>query len=181
MTQSLKRIETLTNVAVLVAAALIGVAVIKNNFFGSPARPDAPTQEITGRKLALPDVDWRANRQTLLLILSRSCSFCAQGAPFYRRLVTEIEGRPDVRLIAVLPEDREQGKRYMNELGVPIADVKQASLASLGVKGTPMIILVDESGTASDAWLGKLSPEEESEILASLRVDQACAGRELSH
>ena len=174
----LKRTELLTNVAVLIAAVLIGAAVVKNYILDrhdtQPARSD---EIVVGSKLKLPDVDWRANHQTLLLVLSRDCHYCSESAPFYQRLEKETARGSGTRLIAVLPQDVEQARSYLAQLGLSVKDVRRASPNSLGVRGTPMIIVANDLGIVSHAWTGKLSPEEESDVLSKLSTSRACADR----
>ena len=174
----LKRTEILTNVAVLIAAVLIGAAVVKNYILDRhDAHAKRPEETVIGSKLALPDVDWRANHQTLLLVLSRDCHYCSESAPFYKRLEKETARGNDTRLIAVLPQDVEQARSYLAELGLSVKDVRRASPGSLGVRGTPMIIVADDHGIVSHAWTGKLSPDEESDVLSKLDTGRVSACR----
>jgi hypothetical protein len=71
--------------------------------------------------------------------------------------------------VAVLPQDVSEGRKYLNELGVPINEVRQSTLESLGVGGTPTLILVDNKGAVTDSWVGKLPPDKESEVLGHLQ------------
>jgi hypothetical protein len=41
--------------------------------------------------------------------------------------------------------------------------------ASLGVRGTPTLLLVNNTGKIADFWVGKLSPDKEAEGLRRLR------------
>lgn len=40
----------------------------------------------------------------------------------------------------------------------------------LEVRGTPTLILVDESGVAVDVWKGKLPPDAEERVLSKLKA-----------
>lgn len=104
-----------------------------------------------------------------MLILQKGCHFCSESAPFYRRIVREASGRTDLRLVAVLPQDVNDAKGYLNDLDVRIEDVKQAYLRGIGVSGTPTLVLVDRTGTMKNLWVGKLTAQGESEVLDSLR------------
>jgi hypothetical protein len=52
---------------------------------------------------------------------------------------------------------------------VLVDDIRQAQVNSIGVTGTPTLLLVDEKGTVADAWQGKLQPDQETAVLAVLK------------
>lgn len=43
------------------------------------------------------------------------------------------------------------------------------SLNKLGVQGTPTLLLLDDSGTVLQTWVGKLTPEREQAVLSALQ------------
>ncbi|MFP5260716.1 MAG: peroxiredoxin family protein [Blastocatellia bacterium] len=165
-----KKVELLSNVAIIVVAILLGAVLVKQYILGSPARPESKTIA-AGTKIPLPDVTWEGSRQTLLLVLSRGCHFCSESVPFYQRLAEEVKSLGDVRLLAVLPQPPEDAQKYLDDLGVPVKDVKQADLTSIPVAGTPTLILVDSKGVVTDAWVGKLRPDKEAEVISKLQCD----------
>jgi len=72
------------------------------------------------------------------------------------------------RLIAVFPQPVDVGKKYLNDLGVAVDDVKQAQLNSIGVQGTPTLLLINKDGVVVNAWRGKLPADKEREVIARL-------------
>jgi len=114
-------------------------------------------------------VDWSKNSQTLLLALSQNCHFCSESAPFYQRLAEERAQRGNTRLIAVLPQTVGEAQKYLSDLGISVDEVRQAPLSSLGVVGTPTLVLVNRDGIATNVWRGKLPSDIESQVLAKLR------------
>lgn len=162
----LRKLEILTNVAIIVVAILGGAALVKNQLL-APSAPAQPPAIAVGEKIALPGVDWQANRRTVVLVLQRGCHFCAESAPFYQRLMAQVPAQ-GVHVLAVLPSSITEGQEYLRSLDVPIAEIKQGSFLDLKVRGTPTLILVDVSGTVRKVWFGKLPPEREAEVLAAL-------------
>jgi len=164
-----QRLEVLTNLAIIFAAVLLSVVLIKNYLLPYYSK-DGPRDFSVpaGAKVSLPGVDWSNNNQTLLLVLQKGCHFCTESAPFYQRLVRETAGRGNVHLIAVLPQSFDEGKKYLDDLGVTIAEVKQAQLDSIGVHGTPTLILVNNQGVVITSWVGKLRADGEAEVLRRL-------------
>lgn len=172
-----QKIEFLANIAIIVVAILLGIVLIKNYLLADRSR-DAPRdmRVPTGMKVSLPDVDWSGNNQTLLVVLQKGCHFCSESAPFYQRLVRETAGRANLHLVAVLPQTTDEGKKYLNDLGVAIDDIKQAELGAVGVGGTPTLILVNNQGVVTNSWVGKLTAEGEAEVLRRLQ-ENAVASR----
>jgi thioredoxin-related protein len=174
-----KKIQLVANVASIITcvavtgfAILIAVALVQNSS-GSRISAQAGGQHplTVGDKISGLDIDWRANDKTLLMALNKGCGFCRASAPFYQTLANEeSEGRIPAKLVAVLPQEVSEGKQYLGELEVPLHEVRQARLDSLGVRGTPTLILVDKSGIVTDTWVGQLSKAQEAEVLSRLRT-----------
>ena len=158
-----KKLEICANIAIILVALLIGIVLVKKYLLTDHTEPGPAVA--AGTKVSLPGVDWSKNGRTLLLVLQKGCHFCAESAPFYQRLVRETSGRGQVHLVAVLPQEVSEGKQYLDEMNVPIDEVKQAAPSSLGVRGTPTLILVNNSGVVVDVWQGKLPADDESKVL----------------
>lgn len=167
-----KRVELLANIAIVFVAVLLGVVLVKQLLLDKtpqPARAASPRRELSrGDKVPLAGVDWAKNSHTLLLVLQKGCRFCTESAPFYQHLVKETSARSDIKLVAVLPQPVDEGKQYLKEIGVDIADVRQVSPDQVNVGGTPTLILVNNDGVATDVWAGKLTPDTESKVLSKL-------------
>jgi len=163
MNNSYKRINVALNVAIVLVVILIGVVFAKNYLRPAPASP--AHRDFRGMKVNLPGVDWARNEQTLLLVLDEKCRFCTESAPFYQRLTEATATNSKLRLIAVLPQEVSAGRQYLLSHKVPIEDVRQSSLDAIGVEGTPTLILVNAKGEVIEAWAGKLTPEQEMDVL----------------
>ena len=182
-------IEIATNLSIIVVA-LIGATVLVKNYLLRPATPaatvvrttdgtqvgprdsgrNAPTGPATGTQIAIPGVNWSDSDQTIVLALSNKCHFCTESAPFYQKLTQELAGRKNVRVVAVFPQDTNAGKQYLDGLNVPITEVAQATLDSLGVRGTPTLVIVDKSGTVQQSWVGRLTAERETEVFSRIKT-----------
>jgi hypothetical protein len=164
-----KRIELVANIAIiLVAIALVGVLAKRYVFTGSNQN-QPPARSNVGTKVSQLGLDWSKSDRNLVLMLSTSCRFCTESGPFYQRLVQERSQRDTFHLAAVLPQPVDEGRSYLNGLGVQIDDVKQISLPEMRVSGTPTLLLVNSAGVVTEEWLGKLPPEKENEVLSRLR------------
>jgi thioredoxin-related protein len=164
-----QRLEFLANLAIIVVAVLLSLVLIKSYLLPGSSKEGPPDWRVpAGSNVSLPGVDWSANNQTLLLVLQKGCHFCSESAPFYQRLIRETAGRRNIHLIAVLPQASDESKKYLDDLGVAIADIRQAGLDSIGVHGTPTLILVNDQGVVMNSWVGKLSADNEAEVLRRL-------------
>ena len=125
-----------------------------------PARQDA--------SLGIPDVDWRRSKQTLVLVLREGCHFCSDSAEFYRQLAMESR-QTKTKLVTVLPGSIEDSRKYLNDLKVPINEIRQSPLSKVNVRGTPTLLLVNEKGVVTKSWVGQLPRDRESEVLDAIR------------
>lgn len=164
----IKTLAVLVNVSIIVVAILVGTVLVKNYLLSDKSRELTAASSIPrGTSLSVPNVDWSKANQTVLLVLSESCHYCTDSAPFYRRLVERAQVRGS-RVIAALPEDLDTSKAYLNRLGVLVDDILQVNPSSLGTRATPTVLLLDNSGIIKDGWVGQLSPEKEREVLGQL-------------
>jgi thioredoxin-related protein len=165
-----KQINLVINVTIVVVLLCIGVVFIKNYRHSDRSATQPRDYHLpVGSKISLPGVDWERNGQTLLLVLDTGCPYCTASASFYQEIVRENAQKRRVQLIGVLPQDVPSSKKYLNDLSIPIDEVKQSKLEALGVKGTPTLILIDSEAKVMNSWPGKLSPEEERNVLEALR------------
>jgi peroxiredoxin len=156
----------------VVVSLLLSVVLVKQFLLPPRVRQASTVQAAAGTDLkrSLPDVDWAKNGRTLVLAISTRCHFCTESAPFFRRIAKERAS--GVKLLAVLPQPVEEARQYLEGEGVHVDDVRQASSQSIGVSGTPTLLLVDARGTVSDVWRGKLHPNDEEKVIAALRGER---------
>jgi thioredoxin-related protein len=162
-----QRIEVVTNIAIILAVILLSYFLIHRFFFQQNSQLKPPPEIIKGMKISLADMDWQANQKTLLLVLQKGCHFCSESMPFYKTLVEKSKEK-GIKLVAVLPNSREEGSQYLRENGVEIQEVRQVQLNTINVKGTPTLILVNNNGEVDESWIGKLPSDKENEVIGSL-------------
>lgn len=162
-----KKIELLANIAIIIVAVLLGVVLVDRYLLSSDLpKPDAPQamQIKPGSKLSFPDAAWEKSGKTLLLVLSTTCRYCNESAPFYQQLAQRKGSREDVRIMAILPQSPDEARKYLGDHGITVDQVKQAALGDVHAKGTPTLIMVDKTGSVIESWVGKLPPEKEAEV-----------------
>ena len=176
----IRRLEVLANIAVIVTSVVLCSVLAKKYFLtankqtvaaattGQSLSANAPAKSglQAGMKVSLPGIEWRKSSLTVLLVLSTTCHFCTESAPFYQKLQQQ---KPNnVQIVAVLPQAVEDGRQYLNKLGVSVSELVQAPLASLNVSGTPTLVLINNTGTIQDLWAGKLSDGQTERVLARI-------------
>lgn len=166
MSKLSSKVELTANILIIVVAVLLVGVIVQKYFFSSPANP-ARVQPTVGAKVNLPDTDLSAQSKTLLLVLQKGCRFCAESAPFYKRLQENTRDK-NVRLIAVLPGKPEESTAYLSELGIGNMEVKQSPLNALQTSGTPTLILTNAKGEVTNFWVGQLPADKEEEVIKQL-------------
>jgi Redoxin. len=160
------KIEIIANITIVVVATLMGVVLVQR-YILAPKNTEPPAVQ-AGATLSLPDIDWAGNDRTMVVAIQDGCHFCSESAPFYQRLVKEASDN-HIPVVAVFPQPVETGQKYLNDLKVPINNVRQAVLKSIGVQGTPTLLLIDNTGKIVTGWVGKLLPDQEADVLSKLR------------
>lgn len=163
--------ETAANIAIIALCAIVGVVLIKKNFF--PPQPGTPPAAVsTGdySKLLHSAMPSGAER-VLFVALSPTCRYCTESIPFYRRLLEERErAGAELPVIGLVPDtfDLEATKRKIESADIEFSAWVQADFMAARLRGTPTLVLLDSEGVVSDVWFGKLSPESENAVLRSL-------------
>ena len=164
-----KTLEIIANIALIVCCIIFAVVLV-SHYFGKRNQPKTEqSTSLIGKKLSLENVDWSHQQKNLVLVLSKTCRYCDESAPFYQRLVKETTKTPNTRLISVFPQPETEDRQYLKDKMVDIAEVRQVSLRAIGVRGTPALLLVDNTGNVVEEWLGKLPADVEEIVIARLK------------
>ena len=175
-----KKLEIVANVAIIVLAVLLGGVIVKRYFLTSaPAEGVAPPQSQAaaggpavkpGTNVQLANYNWGESDNTLVMVLSTTCHFCTESGPFYKRLMEARADKKKLRVVAVFPQGEKEAREYLKGLGVVADEIRTASPMSLGVRGTPTLILTDSKGTAVNTWIGKLPTPKEDEVFKAVNL-----------
>lgn len=160
-------IEVGANISILLTTIFIGFLVIQS-YISTPINSQPNLSQIKkGTKVNIPNVDWEKNEKTLVIYLRKGCRFCTESMPFYQKLAEKGVAK-NTKLVVVSQDPKEVSREYLAEHKVQIKEVRQASLNSLGVRGTPTLILTNKKGEVSNSWVGRLPPEIEKEVINQL-------------
>lgn len=170
MESRIKRLVTVESVTYLVTAALAcGLGVV----FLSPHAPALRAQRVArGMNLRPPNgYAWGSHERTLVLGLRGRCPYCRDSMPFYERLFAlERSHNTNTHLLAVWP-DAPAAVGHSLPPGLQGMQVlSSVDLGTLGIVGTPTVILVDRSGRVENAWLGILPPSGEDDVVRAIQA-----------
>jgi hypothetical protein len=101
--------------------------------------------------------------------MDTDCGSCQDSVPFYKQLARARNNHPGgARVIAVFPNTEDEVREFVrrNELG--LETISSADFVPLKIAGTPTIVLVDNGGKIRDFWLGKLSKDEEQQVIRAV-------------
>lgn len=163
-------LEAVTNTAVLMALIIAGTVFTWNYI---PHRSVTKLQSglQKGKPLArLPGYDYATSSRTLIIAMKPACDRCNESIRLYNQF-KDIQNLNDksTTLLAVFPEPREEVEHYTRQNQLMVDAMPGVSLTAINVRTTPTIVLVDNSGKILNFWVGKLSLEDEQEVINILK------------
>lgn len=161
-----KKLITVVNIAIVAVALTLGVVVVKKYLLTAPpTKPPELPPIVVGTQISIPEVVWSRSRRTMVVALHEQCPFCTQSAPFYKRLVEKANENKNLQLIAVLPHNPSDARKYLDSIGVAFNEVKYSELRKISVSATPTLLLLDDNGAITASWVGALTVDQENEVL----------------
>lgn len=130
-----------------------------------------------GKRLPLPGFQPRDAVATIVLFVSKNCTFCTESVPFYQRLAavrSASSGR--LRMVAAVPQATEtavEARTYFAQRGIILDEALPAPFRAIGLMATPTLILVGHDGIITDVWTGKLTTDNEAGVLG--RIQTVCS------
>jgi thioredoxin-related protein len=163
----MKWLDRTASIAVIVAVVVFLVVVARNEFFAPRPQPQPnPEKDLAGKTISLPGVAYTYGQDSLVLVVSTKCHFCQDSLAFYKQLTEKLHGKLDI--IAVLPEPETEAKKFLADAGVQTEHVVKAVPNSLGVRGTPTVLLVDDKGKIKNVWVGHLDEAGQKQLLSTV-------------
>ena len=160
-------ISTCANTLIVVLAIVL-IAGIARNMLIQPPRPAIAI----GSTLTLPpSASTTAGKERLVIAVRNGCHFCKNSAPFYNQLARAWKTR-ELRAVPVIV-DPDTGPTQDTDwprttLGIPV--ISDVALSSIGVTGTPTLILLNPKGQVVKVWVGELNKDQQLDVLDTLRM-----------
>jgi hypothetical protein len=170
------KLEKATNVAIIVACAVLVGNMARNYYLSSKPDPRMLPEIPKGAVVNLPAAaPVNPQQPTLVLTLSKNCRFCQESVGFYQKLTAfKNSSKQGLRLVAVLPQGKEEAESYLKEHGIGADEVISMQVSKLGVRGTPTLLLLDGQNKLEEMWAGKLNDSQETQVIE--RLKKACGG-----
>lgn len=158
-------LETATNLAILLVAALV-IGTYAASYIAK--RYDRQPEGLHKGKMLQPILgqDYANASRTLLIALNPQCGYCHESIPFYREIIrARGTSSQSIRIIAVSQIPPPDMKQYLQEKHLDVDAVAEVNFPNLNIQATPTMILVDNNGNVLDFWIGKLSTDDEQQVL----------------
>lgn len=164
-----KKLELITNVAIIIVSVLFATVLV-SRFFNVEKSSDvsAQSQIEANTKFEMTGVDWTSHEKNVVLAFSTKCRFCIESVDFYRQLSAKIGGSGGERLIIVSPQPKDEISKFFEKAGIAVGEIIQTQLSDVSINGTPTLVLVNREGIVQKVWVGRLPPDGEAEVAASL-------------
>ncbi len=154
-----KRKEFVINLLIIVAALGI-VWNIWSHFRPNNVNGNAP---LAGSEFRTIGFDPAGAQVNALVFLRTGCTFCDKSMPFYRR-ITQLTSPGKVKVVAFFEHNDLEASEYMERSQLIGVGINRVDFDSLGIKGTPTFVLLDQSGKVLKSSIGKLTDKGEQEI-----------------
>lgn len=159
-------LEVSTNIAVLFVA--IVALVFALNYYRA-ARSITQLQSGLHKEITLSPltgVNYGDARQTLLIAMNTRCKYCIESVPFYNQLADlQRNNTKAISVIAIFPNADDEVRQYVKQWRLAVPTIAAVDFQKLNLAGTPTMILVSNQGRILDFWIGKLSAEDEQQVI----------------
>jgi hypothetical protein len=165
------RLETISNVAVIIVAAVFVGTSFYDRFLLKPVPP--AIQQLVGKQLPLPNSLVKGKNATIILFVSKDCHFCSESMIFYQQL-SHLRStlQCDLKLNAIGPQERETRKdidTYLSGYNLKVDGTDVVNFNSLNIAGTPTLVVQDSLQIVQGVWVGKLPLLREGEVLSKVK------------
>lgn len=162
-----KKLTMVANVAIIFVAIIVAITYAKNwRQSQSPNVQSVNSKALIGKQFPIAQ-SWGTYRKTVVLVLSVGCRYCSASAPFYQRL-TAYAASHQVNVVALLPQSKEEGSQYLQQLKLNIPVVGDVDFQQINVIGTPTLFVVDGKGLVQEVWQGQLQDNRQDNVLSIL-------------
>ncbi len=151
--------EFIINLLIILAA--IGIVWnIWSHFKPNEVNANTP---LIGSEFKISGFDPAGTQVNALVFLRTGCTFCEKSMPFYRR-ISQLTSTGKVKVVTFFEHDDLEVSEYMERFQLVDVEINREDFNSLGIKGTPTFVLLDQSGKVLKSSIGKLSDKGEQEI-----------------
>ena len=164
-----QRLDTAVNISILATCAIVVVTLVPRFMSGWRSSPRNETSQLLVPGDRIPALVSNRTDKSLVLAWRSDCRYCAESAPFYRKLAQLVRERRELLSLVVMTTDAEQPSvDALQRLGIPVSAIVSISpeqqRQQYRVPGTPTLIAMDSRGLVEKVWFGKLSDDRQREV-----------------
>lgn len=160
------KLEKTVHIFLIGVCCLSTALLLERRFAAKAPIHSASSPALEGKPVNLKDVEWTRVPLTVILQLSPSCHFCQASVPFYRQLAQAHQGTGHgIRWLVTGREPAGELQKYLTQQGIAVDAIVRGQLEPMNFGGTPALFVVDQHGILKRAYLGRLSPSDEQEVL----------------
>ncbi|HTX33830.1 MAG TPA: hypothetical protein VME43_02380 [Bryobacteraceae bacterium] len=164
----MSRLEWASHIAVIAVCILAGTMLV-DRWLSLPKGADPAEALLVGKHVSV-EGPWDKSRLTVLVAMTTHCRFCLASMPLYQRLSQMSGGaKSGWALMIASPEPAEDVRRFLSGEHIAAAGVIHTDLRSLGVTGTPTLLIIDSKGVIGRVFVGRLSDARERQLLRLLK------------
>lgn len=157
-------LESATNFAVLLVSVVV-LLTCARIYLTPDSTPQLQKGLQKGNILpSLPVYSYGDSSRTLIIALNTDCGYCSQSIPFYKKLLSS--NSKTTRIVAVFINPADKVKQYLRQQQFDINTFPPGTnFNEINVTATPTLILVDDKGAILNFWVGKLSEDDEGQVI----------------
>ena len=148
----------------VVACVALAAAIVSLTWLHYSRQPH-PVYAVGDRVVDLPEIDFSAAKQTVVIWLNTQCEPCAESMPFYREVASKAQG---TRLVAVSPQSAEELRDFLTFGGVKTHQQLSIGMRSVRLWTTPAMLVVGRDGRVKWVSVGKLEKRDAEEAVLGL-------------
>jgi len=173
------RLEKVTYICLIFVTLLSSTLLLEERFWPRAVpgrRGPATTNALVGKHIEFPNVAWDHSARNVILFISSRCHFCDESSPLYRHLANLRETTPPAAIYVITRDDVPTMKQYLATKQIQVDGIYLAKVdytQSLGLRGTPTLLVVDSTGTVKRSYVGKLDNSREQDLMAALQSHES--------
>jgi thiol-disulfide isomerase/thioredoxin len=165
------KLQQASNAALVITCLLVIASIVlafrtENGATSQVLPPYGPGDRLDD---SVPADAIKRSRRTLIVYEHGLCPFCRDSLPFYHRLQAPLRDA-GVRLVAVTYQDLAANSQFLLTGQVHADALISMRDTHLKVSATPTLILTRKDGFVLNSWVGRLSHDQEGEVLRSLNA-----------
>jgi len=160
-----KLVTVSANIATVLLCLVFGAQFLLARMGGQPNPPRATYQP--GETISVPGIDFQVSQMSIVLVVRKDCRFCHASMPFYQRL-SRAAGPKGIRTIVLTSDDLDVSRRYFEASNIPVDEFVQKKGADAKLGETPIVLIVDSTGTVKGTFVGLQDVPAEDTIVRQI-------------